>query len=138
MTVSNRRPPTCKDGALPTELIAHRTDFDQNRELGRRHLCFTTRGLVVLAFWISYVNTSARPISAWTPPRHLVKMSVLQYTKSQLTLRHYRYLRPSWNYLQLRNLNSSHTRMGEQCPHSPKETSTFFCCVANTPPLVCG
>ena len=25
-----------------------------------------------------------------------------------------------------------------QCSHSPKETSTFFCCVANTPPLMCG
>ena len=46
MTVSNRRPPTCKDGALPTELIAHKTDFNQYRELGYRHLYFTTHGLV--------------------------------------------------------------------------------------------
>ena len=29
-----------------------------------------------LAFWISYVNTSARPISAWAPPRHPVKVSI--------------------------------------------------------------
>ena len=28
-----------------------------------------------LTFWISYVNTSARPISAWAPPRHSVKVS---------------------------------------------------------------
>ena len=88
MTVSNRRPPTCKDGALPTELIALKTDFDQYRELGYRHLYFTTRGLVGsscertskarqnLAFWISYVNTSARPISAWAPPRRPVKASI--------------------------------------------------------------
>ena len=27
--------------------------------------------------------------------------------------------------------------MGEQCSHSPEETSTFFRCVANTPPLMC-
>ena len=30
MTVSNRRPPTCKDGALPTELIAQ---MARNRRL---------------------------------------------------------------------------------------------------------
>ncbi len=78
MTVSNRRPPTCKDGALPTELIAHKPILTS---IGNWDVATYILQPVdwLLAFWISYVNTSARPISAWAPPRHPVKVSIASY-----------------------------------------------------------